>query len=684
MNVSGCTVLPEIYCQNNKLSTLYIENCPALKTIYCDYNELTRLVASESFVGCGSLKKIYCSNNILTEIDLSGSSITEIYCSNNILTEIDLSGCTSITGINCQHNQLTRLDVSGCINLAGIYCSYNQLTELDISGCPNLNSLDCSNNRFTFSTLPLFKPLLPTGKYIYRNQADVHIGDADGDIVINEEVDLSAEVLVNGEPTTFTWYITTGTGYWLRPATPTTEAGGKFTFDESFAGEFLVCVMTNSSFEELELETIPFFVQPAKAKITREPNDLMVAGGKPAVFTVKAEVEGRGAGNLTYQWQVSADEGVNWSDIPEATGESYTIPAVTQEEDGNWYRCKVTNTKKGASLDTYSNTVTLIVAVEPVIITHPEDVTVGHGGKATFSVEAEADGELRYQWQLSRDQGFTWEDIPWGREDTFTTSSVYFADNGTWYRCAVTNTKKGENVFKDVTSDPVYSNHAVLSVVANPEFITHPEDIMVSPGEPATFSVVAKAPDAEEGGTLSYQWQLSEDEGTTWKNIEGATEPSYTIPETTFEDNGKKFRCVVKNTKNETDSREFPSLSATLSVRLHEIVFIRPSAANDASNPLNINTGSLMIARIDGDIAKVLYVLIQIDDRQEQSISPASTIYYLLPTNLNAGEHTITIRLYNNAGQEIIEAVTFHWDNYRRGFGFGRFDFGEADTHAEE
>ena len=141
---------------------------------------------------------------------------------------------------------------------------------------------------------------------------------------------------------------------------------------------------------------------------------------------------------------------------------------------------------------------------------------------------------------------------------------------------------------------------------------------------------------------------------------------------------------MVKNTKNGVDSPEFPSLSATLSVKLHEIAFIRPSAANDASNPLNINTGSLMIARIDGDLAKVLYVFIQIDDRPEQSVSPASTIYYLLPTNLAPGEHTITSKLLNQAGQEIEEAVTFHWERYRRGFGFGRFDLGEADTHAEE
>jgi hypothetical protein len=106
---------------------------------------------------------------------------------------------------------------------------------------------------------------------------------------------------------------------------------------------------------------------------------------------------------------------------------------------------------------------------------------------------------------------------------------------------------------------------------------------------------------------------------------------------------------------------------------------IKPTAFNDANNPVNINSGSLVLAKIDGDMNAVTNVTIKVDGNEEQEITPSgNTIYYLLPANLSKGEHTITIKLTNTAGKVIEAVVTFHWDNYRRGFGFGRFDFGEA------
>ena len=143
---------------------------------------------------------------------------------------------------------------------------------------------------------------------------------------------------------------------------------------------------------------------------------------------------------------------------------------------------------------------------------------------------------------------------------------------------------------------------------------------------------------------------------------------------------GQTIYCGMANTK-------FPGLTLETSqvlvvVEAHQITFIKPTAANDATNPVNISSGSLVIATINGDMDTVTSVTIRVDDGAEQAVTPSgNAIYYLLPTNLTSGEHTITIKLIYNAGQEILAVVTFHWDSYRRGFGFGRFDFGAADTH---
>jgi hypothetical protein len=50
-------------------------------------------------------------------------------------------------------------------------------------------------------------------------------------------------------------------------------------------------------------------------------------------------------------------------------------------------------------------------------------------------------------------------------------------------------------------------------------------------------------------GTLTYQWQLSTDAGTTWANVSGATSAVLSLSGlTAAADNGKRFRCILSAT----------------------------------------------------------------------------------------------------------------------------------------
>jgi hypothetical protein len=71
---------------------------------------------------------------------------------------------------------------------------------------------------------------------------------------------------------------------------------------------------------------------------------------------------------------------------------------------------------------------------------------------------------------------------------------------------------------------------------AAPSIGTQPENVTVSVGQPATFSVSASG-----SGTLGYQWQR---DGV---DIAGATKSSYTLPSAAPADSGAKFRVVVTN-----------------------------------------------------------------------------------------------------------------------------------------
>ena len=72
-----------------------------------------------------------------------------------------------------------------------------------------------------------------------------------------------------------------------------------------------------------------------------------------------------------------------------------------------------------------------------------------------------------------------------------------------------------------------------------PAIITHPANRTVSPGQAATFTVVAS-------GTppFTYQWQRFQ--GANWTNV-GSNAASYTLANPQPADNGARFRVNVAN-----------------------------------------------------------------------------------------------------------------------------------------
>lgn len=184
----------------------------------------------------------------------------------------------------------------------------------------------------------------------------------------------------------------------------------------------------------------------------------------------------------------------------------------------------------------------------------------------------------------------------------------------------------------------------------------------------------------EEIDLSAYASVAGVDTVFTWRDGQGVITPATA--------NGGKFAFgwapVGKTVYCEMTNSAYQGLTLrTTAVRIdptHQITFIKPTDANDENNPLNINSGSLVIARIDGDMSAVDTVTVSLDGVEEQQAAVAGGIvYYLLPAGLESGQHTITLELTTKDGGRISASVTFHWNSYRRGFGFGRFDLGDVD-----
>ncbi len=85
---------------------------------------IVSLKGIEYFTG---LLELYCHNNKITSLDLSKNTVLEVlYCTTNALTSLDLSKNTALRSLKCDNNQLTSLDVSN--NTA--------LTDLQLYGNP--------------------------------------------------------------------------------------------------------------------------------------------------------------------------------------------------------------------------------------------------------------------------------------------------------------------------------------------------------------------------------------------------------------------------------------------------------------------------------------------------------------------------------------------------------------------
>jgi len=144
LDVSKNTALTHLHCNSNKLTSLDVSKNTALTSLDCSNNQLTSLDVSKNT----ALTNLWCLSNQLTNLDVSKNiALTFLACYSNQLTTLDVSKNTALTFLSCSENQLTSLDVSKNTALTSLSCGYNQLMSLDVSGCTGLTSLQCESNQ---------------------------------------------------------------------------------------------------------------------------------------------------------------------------------------------------------------------------------------------------------------------------------------------------------------------------------------------------------------------------------------------------------------------------------------------------------------------------------------------------------------------------------------------------------
>ena len=263
------------------------------------------------------------------------------------------------------------------------------------------------------------------------------------------------------------------------------------------------------------------------AAITTQPTDQSVVVGSTATFTVVA------TDATSYQWQVSGDGGITFTDLAGAASASYTSSATALGDSGRQYRAVAANSVGAAT----SNAAKLLVTttlIAPSISVQPAGQTMVAGQNASFAVTA-AGTALAYQWQRSTDGGATFGNEAGATSATLNLSAVALTSNGHRFRVVVSNSGGSVN-----STAALLSVNAVAS--AAPTFTTQPASITVVEPNAAAFNVAVSGTP-----TPGIFWQVSVNNGATWVAIAGATGASYTTPATLVGHSGRLYRAAASN-----------------------------------------------------------------------------------------------------------------------------------------
>lgn len=260
--------------------------------------------------------------------------------------------------------------------------------------------------------------------------------------------------------------------------------------------------------------------------ITTQPVDQNVTAGSPARFSVVT------AGtSLSYQWQISANGGQDWTDIPGAVAAIYTVQVTPFNLNGYKFRVVVSGTA-GRVISSAATLSLGTAVVSPSISVQTAPVSITAGGDAVFTVTASGTS-LTYQWQLSLDN-LVWSNIVDATASTLRLIGVLASDNGRRYRVVITNSAGS------ITSSPVLLS--VAPAPSGPLITDQPTVRSVVVPQAATFSVAATG-----NPSPTFQWQVSTNGGVSFTDIANATGTSYTLAVTTVADNGKLFRVRIAN-----------------------------------------------------------------------------------------------------------------------------------------
>jgi len=209
----------------------------------------------------------------------------------------------------------------------------------------------------------------------------------------------------SGEPApTLQWETSLDGQAWTPVADATTSTLVVASTAQADDGRRYRAVATNTQGSTTSSVARLALIPAVTPSFVKTPQALTVVAAQAAAF----EVQASGTPTPTLQWQVSLDDGKNYTNINGATGTRLELATTVAADDGKLFRVVASN--RVGSLT--SPAVKLNVLSAPQVALQPQDVVSSAAGVAvTVTVVGTGNPAADVQWQESRDGGASYQDI---------------------------------------------------------------------------------------------------------------------------------------------------------------------------------------------------------------------------------------------------------------------------------
>jgi hypothetical protein len=309
--------------------------------------------------------------------------------------------------------------------------------------------------------------------------------------------------------------------------------------------------------------------------------------------------------------------------LPGRIPENYITQGLTE---GTYnYRLIVT---QGTGCFGLSNEVLIHVVSDPVVtVTATQDVFCD-GGSTNFQAFVTGGvGTISYQWQQFISGN--WVSIPGATQDNYSTPILNAGEY--FFRVAITQNSGCES----------FSDQYVITVVPDPVVTIQPNANSICSGGQVLFTstVIGGL------GTTSYQWQQYNTNTSTWTNIAGATNATYTTSILTALGT-YEYRLAV----TQGFSCEAVSSSVVITVTSDPVVTI---ASGDLFLCVGANT--LINSTVTGGAGSIMYQWQQfVQNVGYVNIAGANAASYTTPTFSTPGTYSYRLLVTQNSGCETV------------------------------